>query len=243
MHVLLGLAIVLMATIPVLVPLAFTGGNTADPTEVVRLAAGPGVPGAPEGAPAPATSTTTEAAPPGAGRLHATTPTTPTPTPAATTPAAAPSPPPAPAPTTTDATTTAPSPDPTTPDPTAGAKVFAAEPNLVVDAVSWDPSAPGAGQPLVFTAVVRNAGPVATPQEIYGVTFSVDGTEVSWSDADSTPLAPGEQRTYTADAGVAGPTWTATTGTHTLQAWTDDTDRIPESNESDNTLTAQLVVP
>jgi hypothetical protein len=251
-HVLLGLAVVLMATIPVLVPLAFIGGGTATPTEVTRLAAGPGVPAGP--GTVPTTKAAPEAAPAAAGDLRPTTRRrTPTATPGTpTTPPAAPPPPPTATTTTTDATTTAPSsdpttpdpttPDPTTPDPTAEAKVFAAQSNLVVVGLSWDPGAPGNGQPVVFSATVRNTGAGPTPEVTHGVAFSVDGTEVTWSGADSTPLAPGEERTYTADNGLAGNAWTATTGEHTLQAWVDDINRIPERNEDDNTLAIQLAV-
>lgn len=261
MHVLLGLAVGLMATIPVLVPLAFIGGGTATPTEVTRLAAGPGVPAgpgtvsttkaAPEAAPAaagdlrpttsrrtrtarPGTPTTTPPAPPPSSTATSTT------TDATTTPSADPT---TPDPTTPDPTTPDPTtPDPTTPDATAEAKVFAAQSNLVVVGLSWDPGAPGNGQPVVFSATVRNTGAGPTPEVTHGVAFSVDGTEVTWSGADSTPLAPGEERTYTADGGLAGNAWTATTGQHTLQAWVDDVNRIPELNEDDNTLATQLAV-
>jgi CARDB len=243
MHVLLGLAVVLMATIPVLVPLAFTGGASTEPTDVVRLAAGPaGGPSVPAGPAVPATSAPAQAAPAAAGSLRSTTP-TPSATPTSAAPTSDPAPPPAATTATTDATTTAPTPDPTTSDPTARARVFAALPNLVVTAVSWDPGGPTDGQPVVFSATVRNDGGAATPDTTLGVAFSVDGTEVTWSDSDSTPLAPGEERTYTADNGITANTWTATPGPHTLQAWADSPDRIPELTEADNTLTTQLTIP
>jgi outer membrane biosynthesis protein TonB len=244
MHLLLGLAVLLMATIPVLVPLAFTGGPATDATDVARLAVAPaGAPALPAGpAGAPDTGPAPQPAPAAAGTLHSTRATRPptqppAPPPATPAPSTQPAPPPA---TTTDATTTAPAPDPTTPEPTAEAKVFAAQPNLVVVGLSWDPGAPTDGQPVVFSAVVQNVGPVATPEITHGVAFLVDGTEVTWSDVDSTPLAPGEQRTYTANNGLAGSAWTATPGEHTVEAWVDDVNRIPESNDADNTLGTQL---
>jgi len=121
--------------------------------------------------------------------------------------------------------------------------VLAAEPDLVVVAVSWSPEQPATGQPVTFTAVVRNDGAAATPEVTHRVSFGVDGRRVSWSSADSAPLAPGEQRTYTADRGPAGPTWTAVAGEHELQVWVDDLDRIGETDEDNNTTTATLTVP
>jgi hypothetical protein len=247
MHLLLGLAIVLMATVPVLVPLAFTGSDPHRSADVVALAPGAGVPALPQAAPAPGARNGIpgQAAPVPAGRLVTTT-SAPTPSPTAT---PTPAPPPSPASpsrsgtgTTTDATSGAPAPDPTTPDPTAEAKVFAAEPNLVVVSLSWEPTAPGAGQPVLFSAVVRNAGSVPTAEQTHGVAFSVDGTEVTWSESSTASLAPGEERTYTADGGVTGPIWSASTGAHTVEARVDDTGQIPELNEDDNTATAALVV-
>ncbi|HST65685.1 MAG TPA: CARDB domain-containing protein, partial [Mycobacteriales bacterium] len=77
----------------------------------------------------------------------------------------------------------------------------------------------------------------------HGIAFAVDGTRVSWSADSSEPLGPGQERTYTADGGDAGSTWTATSGTHTVEAVADDLDRIPETDEADNTATATLVIP
>ena len=96
---------------------------------------------------------------------------------------------------------------------------------------------------MVFTALVRNTGVTPTPPLPTGVAFSVDGTVVSWSGSDSTPLGPGDQRTFTADDGVTGAAWTATDGEHAVEATVDDTGQIPELNEDDNTTTTQIVVP
>ena len=37
--------------------------------------------------------------------------------------------------------------------------------------------------------------------------------------------------------------WTAFAGTHTVQAWVDDVNRIAESNENNNKTTAPITVP
>jgi subtilase family serine protease len=121
--------------------------------------------------------------------------------------------------------------------------VLDAAANLVVVDVSWTPQPTGAGQPVVFSALVRNTGASATPPLPTGVAFAVDGAVVSWSASDSSPLGPGDQRTFTADDGVTGAAWTAADGDHSVQATVDDTGQIPELNEDDNTATTEIVVP
>lgn len=248
-HVLLGLVIVLLATIPVIIPLVVTKSGPEAPVGV-RLASAPGQPALPENGPAPAASdpSPTTPPPPAAGAL-APTPTTRSATPsptqtATTTPAPAPSPTAsssaaAPSATTPEPTTA----EPTAPSPSAEVSVLGAAANLVVVDVSWTPEPSGAGQPVVFSALVRNTGVTPTPPLPFGVAFSVDGTVVSWSASDSTPLGPGDQRTFTASDGVTGAAWTAVEGVHTVQATVDDTGQIPELNENDNTATTQIEVP
>ena len=246
-HVLLGLVVVLLATIPVIIPLLVTKSGHEGPVGV-RLASGPPQPAVTENAPAPAAGdpTATTAPPAGAGALvpaPATTPATPSPTGATTPP---------PAPSTAASSSAASSSaagaepttaEPTTGSPTAGASVLDVAANLVVVDVSWTPQPSGAGEPVVFSALVRNTGAAATPPLPTGVAFSVDGAVVSWSGSDSTPLGPGDQRTFTADDGVTGAAWTATDGDHAVEATVDDTGQIPELNEDDNTATAQIAVP
>jgi hypothetical protein len=245
--VLLGLVIVLLATIPVVIPLVVTKSGPEGPVGV-RLASGPAQPPITENAPAPGSSdpTATTAPPAGAGTLApgpTTTSATPSPTAAATTP------PPAPATAVSSSaasSSAAPGPtsaEPTTAPPTAEASVLDAAANLVVVEVSWTPQPSGGGQPVVFSALVRNTGAGATLPLPTGVAFAVDGSVVSWSGSDSTPLGPGEQRTFTADDGVTGAAWSATDGEHTVQATVDDTGQIPETDENDNTATTQIVVP
>lgn len=95
-----------------------------------------------------------------------------------------------------------------------------------------------AGQPLVFEATVKNNGTAATPAgTIIGVSFSVDGKQVAWSDTDKTSLAPGASVSLTANYGpVKINYWTTTGGNHTLEAYVDDINRITESNETNNKL-------
>jgi CARDB len=247
-HILLGLVVVLLATIPVAIPLLVTNPGGRQP-EQVRLASGPGEPAMPQGGPVATPSADSPAPPPAAGALVPTVPRPTTPSRAGgTTTQAPPSVPSTAAASTSAAPPPAPAPDPTTAgptsaSPTAEAEVLADGVDLQVVQVSWSPEPTASGQPVVFSAVVRNTGAEATPALPTGVAFSVDGSVVSWSASDSTPLGPGEQRTFTADDGVAGAAWTAADGEHTVQATVDDTGQIPEVDEGDNTATAQLAVP
>lgn len=117
-------------------------------------------------------------------------------------------------------------------------------PDLIVTAVSWSPANPSAGQAVTFSATIKNQGTAATPSGvIHGVLFSVDGTPMNWSDNSTASLAPGDSRTVTANGGPSGSsTWTATSGPHSILANVDDINRIAESNEGNNTLSAPMTV-
>ena len=122
--------------------------------------------------------------------------------------------------------------------------VSAGLPDLIVSSVSMSPANPTVGQNVTFSAVVKNQGTGATPAGVViGVAFLVDGTEVTWSDNDSTSLAPGASVTLTADNGSSGvATWPATSGSHTLEAYVNDIGRFSESNTSNNTLSESFSV-
>jgi hypothetical protein len=114
-------------------------------------------------------------------------------------------------------------------------------PDLVVTSMSMTPANPKAGDHVVFTAVVTNQGTAATPVGVVvGVGFDLDGsaTATAWEDTDTVSLAPGATVTLTATGGTSGGNyWIATNGTHSVTAWVDDVNRIPESNEANNKLT------
>jgi hypothetical protein len=115
-------------------------------------------------------------------------------------------------------------------------------PDLIVTAISWSPASPAVGSAVTFSATIKNQGAAATPGGIiHGVSFWVDGTQVSWSDTSTTSLAVGATRVLTANSGPTGSAaWTATSGTHTILANVDDVNRMAESNESNNTFTTSL---
>ena len=115
--------------------------------------------------------------------------------------------------------------------------------NLTVISVSWSPSTVNVGDPVTFSAVVRNTGTTATTAGVrHTVLFSVDGASQTWSDNTTASHASLADKTYTASDGIAGATWTATPGTHTVTAFADDENLITESSEADNELSAQLTV-
>ncbi len=117
-------------------------------------------------------------------------------------------------------------------------------PDLIVTGISYSPASPTTGVATTFSATVKNQGTGATPAGIIiGVSFFVDGTQVSWSDTDTTSLAAGDSVTLTSNNGPSGTaSWTATSGTHTILANVDDVNRITESNESNNTYSTSLTV-
>jgi hypothetical protein len=118
--------------------------------------------------------------------------------------------------------------------------------DLVVDAVFADTPPGEAGEEVLFHATIRNAGSGATQAGvIHGVSFWIDGQAMSWSDTFVDSLAPGASVTLTANWGPFGKaTWTAQSGVHTLAAWVDDIDRMPdEADENNNITETTLSVP
>ena len=119
--------------------------------------------------------------------------------------------------------------------------------DLLVTSITWTPSTPAAGSQVVFTATIKNQGNTATPAgTIIGVQFAVDGkaTPITWNDKDTTSLGAGQSVVLTATGGTNSVNyWPATSGSHTVQAWVDDVNRIAESNETNNKATATFSVP
>jgi beta propeller repeat protein len=119
--------------------------------------------------------------------------------------------------------------------------------DLVVTDISWAPASPGAGDPVTFSATVKNQGSEATPSGVtHGLLFRIDAGTGSykgvWSDSSTASIAPGASVTLTANGGSKGATWTVTAGSHTVQAIVDDVNRIAESNEGNNAKTETLTV-
>jgi hypothetical protein len=114
--------------------------------------------------------------------------------------------------------------------------------DLVVTNVAMTPANPAPGQAVTFNATISNFGKsTKAAGVINGIGFFVDGTKVNWSDSSTQALAPGQTVTLSANAGPGGiSTWAATAGSHTLQAFVDDVNRIAEGDETNNKLSTSF---
>jgi len=128
-------------------------------------------------------------------------------------------------------------PTPTTPTPSG-------KPDLVVTDISWNPASPATGSAVTFSATLKNQGTAPAPAGVItGVAFLVDDSLTVWSDSHTSAIPPGEWVTVTANGGPSGSAiWEATSGTHTVQAWVDDIDRIAEADETNNVMSKEIVV-
>ncbi|MDA3960961.1 MAG: hypothetical protein PF961_09240 [Planctomycetota bacterium] len=101
------------------------------------------------------------------------------------------------------------------------------------------------GDTVSFRGTITNVGEGATPHGVpAAITFAIDGQVIGWAgDGGAKPLAPGESRTYVADAGPSKGKWTATEGGHLLRVVADDINRIScERDESNNAVDRSLHV-
>jgi len=115
-------------------------------------------------------------------------------------------------------------------------------PDVVVLGVSATPANPAPGQPVLFTATIKNQGTAPTPPTtIVGVGFYVNGgTVTSW--VTKPQLQPGETATLTANDGTAGAYWNAIAGANTVVAVADDVNRFSETIENNNSMALTLPV-
>jgi glucan endo-1,3-alpha-glucosidase len=123
--------------------------------------------------------------------------------------------------------------------------VPAALSDLAVTDFSWSPANPSPGQPVTFKANVKNQGMGPTPAgTIIGVLFTLDGVSYVWSDNITSSLVPGASITATASGSPSGSAaWIAIAGNHSIEANVDDINRIKESNETNNRLSKNMIVP
>ncbi len=97
--------------------------------------------------------------------------------------------------------------------------------DLVVESIEWSPRNPELGQPVSFTATVRNAGEGRAAES--ALRFGIG--DISDSETNLPPISPGE----TASAAFE---WTAEAGSHRLNATADSALTIPETNDDNNAL-------
>jgi hypothetical protein len=103
--------------------------------------------------------------------------------------------------------------------------------------VQWDPPPElTQGVPVDLEATLTNLGDEAIPAgPIIGVGFFCDGVQASWW-STMAGLEAGASVTYTTSSGpMHGGAWRpAVAGEHTLTAWVDDLNRIPEWDDQNN---------
>lgn len=119
-----------------------------------------------------------------------------------------------------------------------------AAPNLVITDFGFAQDPPMESQRLTFRATLTNTGDEATPKSMtHSVTFYLVGPEgkrrsLTYGAAFKGPLAPGKSVEVTAE----GPWRSAKPGKFTFAAMADDVNRIPESDEKDNTLQKEITL-
>jgi subtilase family serine protease len=111
--------------------------------------------------------------------------------------------------------------------------------DLLMMDLTTSPANPAPGQPVTFSATVKNRGLLATPANV-GVGFFINGEAVSWSSPSS--IGAGQTWTFMGNAGVAGPQWTAQAGTNALLAIVDILDLVGQVIETNNSKAMSLVV-
>ena len=113
--------------------------------------------------------------------------------------------------------------------------------DLIVSDISYSPYPAAIGQPVTFKALVKNAGDTAIPAgTVIGVQFQVDGSTavITWCDSYDSGLDSGADAWLEANGGTNGNTWVMLPGYHTVTAWVDDVNRLPdEADENNNMLT------
>jgi hypothetical protein len=101
--------------------------------------------------------------------------------------------------------------------------------------ITWTPAAPKGGEAVTFTATVKNNGTAATaPTEGFNVKFSVAGEDIL-SAAHAGSLAAGQT------AQLVG-TWIARAGSQPVAALVDPDNGVAETNETNNTQGATVIV-
>jgi hypothetical protein len=113
--------------------------------------------------------------------------------------------------------------------------------DLTLLGVIATPTNPAAGQPVLFSATVKNQGATATPANTsLAVVFYVNGAMTSWNMQPQ--IAAGQMVTFTASDGFAGSNWMATAGTNVVLAVVDDVNHIGEVVQTNNSKALTLVV-
>ncbi len=99
-------------------------------------------------------------------------------------------------------------------------------PDLVIESISWSPSAPSVGEPVTFTVRISNIGNALA--QTTTLDFYIDSSSRGVHDIPR--IEPGESITDTYS-------WVSQTGQHSIKAFVDNSRRIAESDETNNQKT------
>ncbi|MBU4222890.1 MAG: carboxypeptidase regulatory-like domain-containing protein [Euryarchaeota archaeon] len=102
--------------------------------------------------------------------------------------------------------------------------------DLIVSNLTWSPEIFHDGTLVAFKAEVQNIG-VGNASKSFDTGFYIDGSKINSTSVTS--LASGKSVNFSAS-------WTASPGSHVITVKVDDTNKITESNESNNSRTAIL---
>lgn len=115
-------------------------------------------------------------------------------------------------------------------------------PDLVITRVGLVAGEDALGSDAHFEATIENRGNAPTPAGLaHGVAFSLDSEFMAWSDTFQGALVPGASVTVRSNNGPNGKsTWRVSPGHHRIQAFVDDVNRISESDETNNIISATI---
>jgi subtilase family serine protease len=112
-------------------------------------------------------------------------------------------------------------------------------PDLIVQGITWAPEGASVGDKLIFTATIKNQG--GSRSQSAQATLYVDGSPVITRDLPEIDAAGSVRSTFE---------WTTTAGKHKIKVTADATNRVTESDETNNdketdfaTLTPDLIIP
>jgi len=99
-------------------------------------------------------------------------------------------------------------------------------PDLITETITWSPANPSIGNTVTFTVTIKNQG--SGKADSSHVAYYIDDAYLTSVSVDS--IDPGATATKTF-------TWKARAGSHTIKATADSSQRVAESNETNNAKT------
>jgi archaellum component FlaG (FlaF/FlaG flagellin family) len=107
--------------------------------------------------------------------------------------------------------------------------------DLTISDISWSPDSPKVGDDVTFTVYIKNQGDIETsPWGSFDVQYYVDGSNLGGWIIDNVPAGDTTSRQFH---------WVAASeSSHTVSAYADHGDFIPENNEGNNQRTETLPV-